>query len=308
MGLRTVGCEADSALQIAKLAKIIVNLLKCHRKLLTLPCKNTKEVRSNNTDHSYSWGSKFIDRHPVMANIVIIFIIAALGIYAAYLATAIFTKHGRSVRVPSVENLSYTEAISKLHDYGLKVDIRDSLYRDDIRPGFVIEQFPKRGSIVKPGRKIFLYINAVHPKEVILDDDNHPNELALKGLSERAVRAKFEELGFKNVNVVKVLGTTDRVVKITANGRPVHKMQKIPVNATIVIEIADGRLNDIQDSLSNLEYLDAYRESQANINGDYNSDSNSSYSQESGHSSPSKPVEEPAQREPDPEEDNSQYF
>ena len=39
------------------------------------------------------------------------------------------------------------------------------LYRDDIKPGHVIEQFPKAKSIVKPGRKIFLYINAVHPKE-----------------------------------------------------------------------------------------------------------------------------------------------
>lgn len=217
-------------------------------------------LKRNQPDHSYSWGSKFIDRHPVMANIVIIAIIAVLGIYAAYLATALFTKHGRSERVPGVENLSYTEAISKLHKYGLKVDIRDSIYREDLKPGYVIEQFPKAGSIVKPGRKIFLYINAVHPKEVVLDDDNHPNELALKGFPIRTVKAKLEELGFKNVRVVKVLGVTDRVVKVLANGRPVRKMQKIPVNASIVVEVSDGRLDALQDSLSNLEYLDAYRE------------------------------------------------
>lgn len=218
-------------------------------------------------DHSYSWGSKYIDRHPVFANVVIIMIIAALGIYAAYLATALFTKHGRSVQVPGVENLTYTEAISRLHSRGLEVDIRDSLYREDVRPGFVIEQFPKANSIVKPGRKIFLYINAVHPKEVILDDDNHPNELALKSISERSALAKFEELGFKNVRVVKVLGPTDRVVKVLANGRPVRKMQKIPVNSSIIIEVADGRLADMQDSLSNLEYLDSYRERVNDENG-----------------------------------------
>lgn len=240
-----------------------------------------------------------------MANLVIILIIAALGIYAAYLASALFTKHGRSVQVPGVENLSYTEAISKLHEHGLKVDIRDSLYREDVKPGFVIEQFPKAKSIVKPGRKIFLYINAVHPREVILDDDNHPNELALKGLSQRAVIAKFEELGFKNVSVVKVLGTTDRVVKVMANGRPVHKMQKIPVNSTIVIEISDGRLGELQDSLTNLEYLDAYNESRSQ---------DSYYPEESGYApeqAPEKyePVrEEPPGRDQEPEENNSQYF
>ena len=264
-------------------------------------------MKSNQTDHSYSWGSKFIDRHPVMANFVIIAIIAALGIYAAYLATALFTKHGRSVQVPGVENLSYTEAIARLHSRGLKVDIRDSLYRDDVRPGFVIEQFPKSNSMVKPGRKIFLYINAVHPKEVILDDDNHPNELALKGVSERTALAKFEELGFRNVRTVKVLGTTDRVVKILANGKPIRKMQKVPVNASIVIEVSDGRLSDIQDSLTNLEYLDAYRESQ--VSGTYDSDLESSYdpdftpaSEAAGNNSNPTPAEK------EEEEEGSQYF
>ena len=260
-------------------------------------------MRNNRTDHSYSWGSKFIDRHPVVANVVIIFIIAALGIYAAYLATALFTKHGRSVRVPGVENMSYTEAISRLHDAGLKVDIRDSLYREDMRPGFVIEQFPRAKSIVKPGRKIFLYINTVHPKEVVLDDDNHPNELALKGVSHRQAMAKFEELGFKKVKVVKVLGTTDRVVKVVANGRPVHKMQKIPVTASIVIEVSDGRLDALQDSLSNLEYLDAYRESQ------YNEQSSGEEPYSPDYTPlPQEPGRTESPSDPEPGEENTQYF
>lgn len=255
------------------------------------------------TDHSYSWGSKFIDRHPVIANIVIICVIGVLGIYAAYLASALFTKHGRSTQVPSVENMSYTQAISKLHAKGFKVDIRDSIYREDLKPGFVIEQFPKKGSIVKPGRKIFLYINAVHPKEVILDDDNHPNELALKGFPIRTVKAKLEELGFKNVREVKVLGVTDRVVKVLANGRPIRKMQKVPVNASIVIEVSDGRLYELSDSLTNLEYgrtnydysFPSSNSSEPSYNyGNSGSSSNSNnYNYQPQEPAP-QPVEEPA--------------
>lgn len=275
-------------------------------------------MKNTDNDHSYSWGSKFIDRHPVMANLVIIFIIGALGIYAAYLATALFTKHGRSLEVPSVENLSYTQAISRLHEAGLNVDIRDSLYREDLRPGFVIEQFPKPHSWVKPGRKIFLYINAVHPKEVILDDDNHPNEFALKGLSQRSALAKFEELGFKNVKVVKVLGTTDRVVKVLANGKPVHKMQKISVKSSIVIEVSDGRLMDIQDSLTNLEYLDAYRENQNTEGGAYYETGEDDYEYEQDYEPSTEPsVAEPSEHKKnsevsnspsEPESEESQYF
>ena len=105
-----------------------------------------------------------------------------------------------------MEGKTYTEAVNILHKRGFKVDIRDSLYREDVKPGRVIEQFPKANSIVKPGRKIFLYINAVHPREVVIDNNGSPNELAMKGESFRSAMAKLDELGFKNVRVVKVLG------------------------------------------------------------------------------------------------------
>ena len=166
----------------------------------------------------------------------------------------IFTKHGESDVVPGVENLSYTEAINVLHSKGFRVDIRDSLYKENVRPGFVIEQFPKSGAKVKPGRKIFLYINAVHPKEVVIDDDNNPREDALKSFSFRQGMARLEELGFKNIRVVKVLGDNDCIVKITANGRVVKKTEKVPVNARIVVEVYDGRLGELRDSLQNEEY------------------------------------------------------
>lgn len=205
-------------------------------------------------------GANIISRHPVIFNIVIIAIIAFTGLYIIYIALALFTKHGESDKVPNVENMTYTKALELLHEHGFRVDIRDSVYRDDVKPGLVIEQFPKANSMVKPGRKLFLYINAVHPKEVILDDVNHPNEFAMKGVSYRTALAKFEELGFKNVRVVKVLGATDRVVKVLANGRPVRKMQKVPVNAAIVLEVADGRLADLRDSLQNEELRRAYME------------------------------------------------
>lgn len=208
----------------------------------------------------YDWGSSFISRHPVIANVVIIAIIAILGIYAVYVAIALFTKHGQIRELPGVEGKTYTEAISILHDRGFKVDIRDSLYREDMKPGYVIEQFPKANSRVKPGRKIFLYINAVHPREVILDDNNNPSEFAMKGEGVRTAMAKLEELGFKNVRVVYVLGADDRVVKVSANGKPVKKMQKVTVNSPIVLEVSDGRLGAVRDSLQNMEYLQHYKE------------------------------------------------
>ena len=87
-------------------------------------------------------------RFAVLINLIVIVIIALVGIAIAYFSTAVFTKHGEEAKVPKVENMSYTKAVQLLHSKGFNVDIRDSLFRDDVKPGFVIEQFPKANSIV----------------------------------------------------------------------------------------------------------------------------------------------------------------
>lgn len=225
-------------------------------------------------------GRRFIDKYPVIANILIILIVAFLGILIAYLSLAVFTKHGRVTTVPSVENQNYSAAIEILHDAGFKTEIRDSVFRDDVRPGVVVEQFPRANSQVKPGRKIFLYINAVHPKEVVIDEDPMPTDDALRSYSLRQGMARLEELGFKNIRIVKVLGDNDCIVKITANGQTVKKTQKVPVNAQIVVQVYDGRLSELRDSLQNSEYASFARENQYNTEEPDSYNSSSEYYQE----------------------------
>lgn len=222
----------------------------------------------------------FFNRHPVFSNIIIIFIIAFIGLWIAYLSLKIFTNHGAFETLPSVENMSYTQAVNVLHEDGFRVDIRDSVYNEDVKPGYVIEQFPKAGSSVKPGRKIFLYINAVHPREMIIDSDKGIGE-ALKGYSMRQGMAKLEELGFRHVKVVKVIGDNDRIIKLTANGKTVMKMDKIPVTAEIVMEVYDNSLNAVNDSIQNEEYLQSLAEGEYEDDGYYdNSSSGHSYDED----------------------------
>lgn len=196
-----------------------------------------------------------IRRHPVFINLVIIFVVAIIGIFIAFLSLSIFTRHGEWQTVPEVENMSYDNALSILQEKGFRADLRDSVFNDDIHPGFVVEQFPKPGSKVKPGRKIFLYINALHPREFVIDADNTSSGEALKGYSLRQGLAKLEELGFKNINIIKVPGDNDRIIRILANGKTVSKMQKVPVTSLITIEVYDGMLNKVTDSILDEEYL-----------------------------------------------------
>lgn len=193
--------------------------------------------------------------HPVLANFIIIVLVAIIGLVIIFISLNIFTRHGEWETVPEVENMSFTNAINTLHSKGFRTDIRDSVYKDNIKPGYIVEQFPKPGSKVKPGRKIFLYINAVHPRELIIDADNTEPGAALKGYSMRQGLAKLEELGFRNVNVVKLPGDNDRIIRLLANGKTIDKMEKVPVNALITMEVYNGETHHITDSLLEEEYL-----------------------------------------------------
>lgn len=205
-------------------------------------------------------GDNYFRKHPVLANIVIIILVAFIGIWIVYLSLSIFTRHTESARVPNVENMSFTQALKTLHSQGFRTDIRDSVYNEEIQPGYVIEQFPKPESNVKPGRKIFLYINAVHPREVIIDSDNSTFGEALKGYSQRQGLAKLEELGFRKITVVKLPGENDRIIRVLANGKPVYKMQKVPVNSKLTVEVYDGELRGMNDSIVGYGYTDNFEE------------------------------------------------
>ncbi|MCH5236208.1 MAG: hypothetical protein J1E95_00210, partial [Muribaculaceae bacterium] len=78
---------------------------------------------------------------------------------------------------------------------------------------------------------------------------------ALKGYSQRQGLAKLEELGFRKVNIVKIPGDNDRIIKVLANGKPVRKMQKVPVNSLITVEVYEPIQTHLSDSIINDEYL-----------------------------------------------------
>lgn len=187
--------------------------------------------------------------HPILVNLIVIVIVAVIGLLIAYLGLAIFTKHGEYSVVPSVENMSYSNAVDRLHNEGFKIEISDSVFRDDVRPGYVLEQTPKANSKVKPGRVVYLIINAVNPKQVAINN--------IEGISLRQGKAVLQGLGFKekNIRVVYRLGKHENIIQsVRSGGKKIHPGQRVPVNSIIVLEVSDGRVDSLTDSLLNVEY------------------------------------------------------
>ncbi|MEY5046857.1 MAG: hypothetical protein RLZZ175_216 [Bacteroidota bacterium] len=86
------------------------------------------------------------------------------GFFYVYLPWT--TNHGDSVTVPDLTGMSAPELEEFLETKALKYELNDSTYDANIKPLTVISQYPKAGSKVKEGRKIYVTIRSVKPPQV----------------------------------------------------------------------------------------------------------------------------------------------
>lgn len=163
-------------------------------------------------------------------------IMALVGLGLAWLALSwldLWTGHGKEETVPDVRNQYYTAAISSLENQGFATEITDSVYDSHVRPGYVVDQNPRVNTKVKPGRLIYLTINALSPKSVTLP--------RLTDISSRQARAILEGLGIKNVSETEVISEFEGLVLgATYNGKRISAGARVPVNARIVLEVGSG--------------------------------------------------------------------
>lgn len=109
-----------------------------------------------------------------------IFLLCVVG--ALYLGLKVGTRHGKTIKLPNFEKLTLDEAREIADELDLQIVIRDERYDEQVVPGLIIDQNPKPSDIrtvrVKPGRRIYVTINAVK------SEDNKVPYVAKQSLSE----------------------------------------------------------------------------------------------------------------------------
>lgn len=176
-------------------------------------------------------------------NILVMIAIAVLLGWLALSWLNIWTGHGEEVETPNVKGMLYDAAVERLTADGFNVELSDSVYDNRTKPGTVVEQNPASPSIVKPGRVIYLTINAFSPKMVTLP--------RLTDMSERQARAILEGLGIKNIKTVSVVSEyPDLVLGVTSRGRRMTAGARTPINAPITLEVGDGMPETPADSVA----------------------------------------------------------
>jgi len=79
----------------------------------------------------------------------------------------ILTRHGQSITVPNLKGISLEEVDAYLAQRNLRFEVTEEFaYEPDYPPMTVLQQYPKAGTHVKEGRKIYLTLNTQTPPQV----------------------------------------------------------------------------------------------------------------------------------------------
>lgn len=157
----------------------------------------------------------------------------------------IYTHHGESIAIPKLMYKNIDQAQDIADRLNLNIEVVDTGYVKHLPPGCILEQSPEPGERVKSGHMIYVTINAASTPTLTLPD-------VIDNSSLREAMAKLTAMGFKLGPPRFIAGEKDWVYGILVNGRHVSFGDKVPVDATLVIQVGNG-MRDLNDSV---DYVD----------------------------------------------------
>ena len=116
----------------------------------------------DNMKNFWSW----LKKHTIAYNIVVIALVFLGLAVVAFIAMAFGTRHSARRTVPDFVGLKMVDAEYFAGRRDLHIIINDSLHVSAYPGGVVLDQLPKGGTVVKPGRKIYVTINSVRQRMV----------------------------------------------------------------------------------------------------------------------------------------------
>ncbi|HUN13584.1 MULTISPECIES: PASTA domain-containing protein [unclassified Alistipes] len=117
-------------------------------------------------ENSASFRRRFQRNFPLAYNLLLIAAIILAMAVVAHVVMQIGTRHGSRRTVPDFSGVQLLEAQRLARRHDLKLQINDSLFVPAYEGGIVLDQLPKGGVEVKPGRTVYITINSFRQKMV----------------------------------------------------------------------------------------------------------------------------------------------
>lgn len=148
----------------------------------------------------------------------------------ASVGLSLITRHGKTVTTPDFTNLSVKQAEQVAQEGQVKVKVVDSVFVRRLPGGVVYRQQPKAGSTVKKGRSVFLTINSIVPRKVVMPH--------LFGYSVTEARAELQNRGLNlgKLTYVKDIAT-NTVLGQYCEGKEVKTGDLVVNGSTIDLKV-----------------------------------------------------------------------
>ena len=185
----------------------------------------------------FSYIKKFFRNHPIIANLLVMVIVACLIVWGVLIFLDAWTNHGSTSTVPQVKGMTFELAELVLAENDLTVEISDSIYDRNARPGTIVESWPRAGAVVKRGRQVYVTITAFSPKQVTV-------AMPVIGVSSRQAVSYLEALGISSIRLVSVPSQyPDLVENAYADGKPLVVGASFPVTASVTLEVGSAPID-----------------------------------------------------------------
>lgn len=105
-------------------------------------------------------------RYSILGNLLIIVLLAVAIAAGTFYAMSYGTRHNARRTVPDFIGTQFNDAKRSADSNDLEIIINDSLYVSTYPGGVVLDQLPKGGAVVKPGRKVYVTVNTARQRIV----------------------------------------------------------------------------------------------------------------------------------------------
>lgn len=128
--------------------------------------------------HSTRWARPVLThRYFWLGFLAIIAAIVGLYLLMNHVVMPAYTRQGVDVTVPEVRELPFEQARGMLEDRDLQPERRDQPFNPSLPRDAVVDQNPPPNASVKPGRRIYLYVNSGARRIVTVPDVRNETQM-----------------------------------------------------------------------------------------------------------------------------------
>ncbi len=180
----------------------------------------------------------WLGQHLFVKNLILVVCSIIVLVFAAHLLLGVFTQHNRHHTVPDLAGMTMSEAVRAGRGGNLRLEINDSVYRNDMPPRVVLFQRPAAGEQVKSGRRILVTVNASQPMMVRIP--------FVTGVSLRQAKSDLATAGFEIEEIIyKPDLATDYVLETRYGGKAItrDKATEAPQGSGITLVVGRNESN-----------------------------------------------------------------